>query len=131
MIIYASLNYSLISQFERLSTFLLNWCEANRLDINWSNTFAMYVTNKRLLFPKTIFLNDKIIEVVQSLKLLEVTIDNKLHFFSFVAYVWKMVNETLFSIKRLFFLHFSVRLQFFKSFILPNFDYCCSLFKNF
>ena len=91
----------------------------------------MFVTNKRLKLPTTISLNGKIIEVVQSFRLLGVTIDNKLSFSSYVANVCKMVNGKLFSIKRLFFLHFSVRLQFFKSFILPYFDYCCSLFIYF
>jgi hypothetical protein len=37
------------------------------------------------------------------------------------------VNKKLFSIKKLFHLPFVVRLQFFKTFILPLFDYCFSL----
>jgi hypothetical protein len=37
------------------------------------------------------------------------------------------VNKRLFSIRRLFYLNTSVKLQFFKSFILPIFDYCNTL----
>jgi hypothetical protein len=37
------------------------------------------------------------------------------------------INKRLFCIKRLTYLPLSVRLQFFKTFILPSFDYCSSL----
>ena len=39
----------------------------------------------------------------------------------------KIVNKKLFSIQRLFFLATSVKIHFFKTFILPYFDYCLSL----
>ena len=39
----------------------------------------------------------------------------------------KIINRKLFSIKRLFYLSTSVKVQFFKTFILPYFDYCLSL----
>ena len=38
-----------------------------------------------------------------------------------------MINRKLFAIKRLFFLPFDVKIQFFKSFILPYIDYCVTL----
>ncbi len=37
----------------------------------------------------------------------------------------------MYSIKRLFFLCTSVKIHFFKTFILPYFDYCLSLIINF
>ena len=40
--------------------------------------------------------------------------------------VCKQVNVKLFSIKRLSYLPFSMKLQFFKTFTLPLFDYCLS-----
>ena len=39
----------------------------------------------------------------------------------------KSINMRLFSIKRLFYLPFNIKLQFFKTFILPLFDYSLSL----
>jgi hypothetical protein len=30
---------------------LLDWCSKNRLDINWSKTFLMVITNKRIKIP--------------------------------------------------------------------------------
>ena len=81
--------------------------------------------------PKTLEVLETTIEVVEEFKLLGVTIDNKLSFKKHVANIRISVNKRLYSIKRLFFLHFSVKLQFFKAFILPHFDYCSSLFIYF
>ena len=56
---------------------------------------------------------------------------DKFTFNNYIVNICKKVNNKLFSIKRLAYLPFSVRLQFFKTFILPLFDYCLSLFlKN-
>ncbi len=43
----------------------------------------------------------------------------------------KNVNIKLYSIKRLFYLCQAVKLQFFKSFIMPHFDYCSTFFSYF
>ncbi len=42
-----------------------------------------------------------------------------------------MINRKMFSIKRLFQLSFSVKLQFFKTFVLPYFDNCRTLAIDF
>jgi len=44
-----------------------------------------------------------------------------------VATIGTSVNKKLYSIKRLFYLSTSVKMQFFKTFLLPHFDYCLSL----
>ena len=41
------------------------------------------------------------------------------------------MNRKLFAIKRLFYLDFDVKIQFFKTFILPYFDYCATLYIYF
>jgi hypothetical protein len=93
----------------------------------------MFVTNKRINLPKEIAVckdingTDIQVSVVNSFKLLGVTIDNKLNFSDHVSIVKKIVNRKLFSIKRLFYLCTSVKIHFFKTFILPYFDYCLSL----
>ena len=56
------------------------------------------------------------------------TIDNKLNFETYASLVKKTVNKKMYSIKRLFFLCQTVKLKFFKSFIMPHFDYCSTLF---
>jgi hypothetical protein len=67
------------------------------------------------------------VSVVNSFKLLGVTLDNKLNFTEHSSNLKKIVNKKLYSIKRLFFLCTSVKIHFFKTFILPYFDYCLSL----
>jgi hypothetical protein len=112
--------------FKDLSQFT-DWCKYNKLDINWSKTHFMVVTNKRINKPELLHFDGTDISVVDSFKLLGVTIDNKLNFLEHVAILRHTINKKLFSIKRLFYLSTSVKIQFFKSFILPFFDYCLSI----
>ncbi len=69
--------------------------------------------------------------MVQSFELLGVTIDNKLSFSKYVGYLKNAVNKKLHSIKRIFYLPTAVKIQFFKTFVMPYFDYCSSLFIYF
>ena len=118
---------NLVKKFETHIKYLLEWCAYNKMDINWAKTFFMIVTNQRLKQPKSICLLDKQVNVVNSFKLLGVEIDNKLNFSEFVHQTKKEINKKLFSIKKIFYLSKSVKIQFFKSFIMPHFDYCLSL----
>ena len=106
---------------------LNEWCKHNRLYINWSKTYLMIITNKRVNMPKSIDFDDISIEVVDHFKLLGVTIDNKLQFNKFVSLQCSQINKKMYSIKKLFYLPFEVKIQFFKTFLLPYFDYCISL----
>jgi hypothetical protein len=87
----------------------------------------MIVTNKRLVKPKSFVIDGIVIETVESFRLLGVTIDDKLSFNEHVSKQCSMIAKKLYMIKRLFYLPFAVKLQFFKSFILPYFDYAISL----
>ena len=109
---------------------LLKWCKFNRMDINWSKTFFMIVTAKhksKMMIPTSIEIDSHEVAVTDSFKLLGVLIDNDLTFNQHIVNICKNVNMKLFSIKKLAYLPFVVRLQFFKTFILPLFDYCLSL----
>ena len=117
----------MLLKFQEKIRTLINWCQYSKVDINWEKTYAMIITNKRLVKPKSIKLCDVNIEVVDKFKLLGVTLDSKLSFKPFSANLKKLVSAKLYSINRLFYLSFSVKLQFFKSFINPYFDYCLSL----
>jgi len=119
---------TLIERFVLKLKPLLDWCDHNKLDLNWSKTYFMFVTNKRVKLPDEISINPQIIvKVVKTFKLLGVTIDNKLNFTEHCSNLKKIINRKIFSIKRLFYLATSVKIQFFKTFILPYFDYCLSL----
>ena len=63
-------------------------------------------------------ISKNLVEVVQDLKILGVNIDNKLFFKKHVENTKCLVNRKIFSIKKLFYLSQSVKLQFFKTFIL-------------
>ena len=65
--------------------------------------------------------------VVETFKLLGVTIDCYLRFNDHVKHIKSAVNRKLFALKKLSFLSTSVKVKFFKSFILPHFDYCSAL----
>ena len=90
------------------------------MDINWSKTFFMIVTAKhksKMVIPNTIEVGTHSVAVTDSFKLLGVTIDNELTFKQHIVNICKSVNKKLFSIKKLFYLPFNVRLQFFKTLI--------------
>jgi hypothetical protein len=52
---------TLINRFENKLKKLLFWCQFNKLDINWSITFFMFVTNKRVKLPKEITVGSKLV----------------------------------------------------------------------
>ena len=117
----------IMKDFRLILADLLEWCSKNRLDINWTKTFFMVITNKRLAIPESFTFNDIIIKCVKEFKLLGVTIDNKLNFETHVSILGRSINSKLFSIKKIFGLSTDVKVQFFKTFILPYFDYCSTL----
>jgi len=106
---------------------LIEWCKSNALEINWNKTFCMIISNKS--FERPLFLNicDRAIKVVKEFKLLGVILDDNLNFQSHACNVSKMINKKLYSIRRIFGLSFLVKVQFFKTFILPYFDFCSGL----
>ena len=88
----------------------------------------MIITRKRIVIPDTIVLNGVSIKVVRQFKLLGVILDDKMLFNKHIASICIKINFRLYSIKKLFYLATSVKkVQFFKAFILPYFDYCLSL----
>jgi len=117
----------IINYFSKIINDLLLWCKNNRLDINWTKTFLMVFTNKRIKIPDSICFKEIEIKCVNEFKLLGITIDSKLSFNTHVSNLGRIINSKLFSIKRLFYLSTSVKVQFFKTFILPYFDYCLTL----
>ena len=106
---------------------LSDWCQHNRLAVNWSKTFLMLITNKQIEHPEFIECDNIKISLVKNFKLLGVLIDNKMNFLDFVASSILSINKKMYAINRLFYLSFSVKMHFFKAFILPFFDYGLSL----
>ena len=105
----------------------LECCSFNRLDINWSKTHFMFISNKKLKLPTSISIANSELTIVDCFKLLGVVIDNSLNFHKHIIKVIKDINTKLFSIKKLFFLPTKVKIQFFKTFILSYRNYCSTL----
>jgi hypothetical protein len=108
---------------------LLDWCNHNKMEINWLKTKAMIITSirkNRSDLPVELDLHNSV-EVVNEFKLLGVILDSKLNFSNQVLNLKKAITKKLFIIKNMFHLSSAVRLQFFKTFILPYFDYCLSI----
>ena len=107
---------------------LLEWTSHNRLHINWSKTKCMILTGQKQLNKPSVFkICASEVEIVTEFKLLGVLIDQSLSFDSHINLLKLNVNRKLFSIKKIFFLSKSVKIHFFKTFILPHFDYCATL----
>ena len=107
---------------------LSEWCKHNRLYINWSKTHIMFITNKRVILPSELTLDNIKVQSVDEFKLLGITIDNKLSFSSESSKQCTTISKKLFALNRIFYLPFNVKMQFFKTFIMPHFDYCMSLY---
>ena len=125
----ADQNYDdLINLFNKELSLLFEWCKHNCMEINWSKTYFLFINyNKKIVTLSEINFNNTIIKVVNTFKLLGVIIDSNLCFSDFVSTICFNVNKKRFSIKRVFFLSTAVKLQFFKTFCLPYFDYCLTL----
>ena len=115
------------AKMDRKFTQVTSWTQMNRMIINWTKTKAMFISRKDLPAPAAININNNQLQVVQDFKLLGININNHLDFSAHIAAIKKGINTRLFSIKKIYFLPTSVKLQFLKSFILPYFDYCLSL----
>jgi hypothetical protein len=120
---------TLINDFSSKFSTLSNWISYNHLFINWSKTKFMIVSNKKsIIKPNYLRLSGCPVERVTEFKLLGCLIDESLTFSNHTDLTRKLVYRKLHSIKSLFFLPFHCRLQFLKTFILPHFDYCSTLF---
>jgi hypothetical protein len=87
----------------------------------------MFITSKRIVVPDFLEIEAAKIWRVKKFKLLGVHLDDKLQFIDHAADICLSVNRRLYTIKKLFYLPYSVKIHFFKTFILPYFDYCISL----
>ena len=126
---FRNLNYdNLLVEFYSACDKLNRWCKYNRTDINWSKTEIMFICRKMskdsqgkkklFSFPESLNVFGNLVKVVSSFKLLGVHIDSKLNFRKHVSQLRIAINKRIYSFNRLFFLSFSVKLQFFKTFIL-------------
>ena len=115
------------AQMDRKFKQVTRWTSHNRMTINWLKTKAMFISRASKDNPASITIGCNQLEIVNDFKLLGIIISRNLDFSAHVSAIKKGINIRLFAIKKIYYLAASVKLQFFKSFILPYFDYCMSL----
>ena len=59
---------------------LLDWRKFNKLDFNWSKTYFMFITSQRVKLTIELLVSGLMVKIVDTFKLLGITIDNKLNF---------------------------------------------------
>ena len=118
---------SLINSFNESFKLALEWISYNNLCINWDKTKVMFLSKAHIKPPINVNLCGSNVEVVSDFKLLGICIDNGLIFNKYVDSLKKSVNTKLYSISKIFYLSYPIKIQFFKTFIQPHFDYCSSL----
>jgi hypothetical protein len=74
---------SVISSFKLGLKQIIEWCNYNRLFINWSKTFIMFVHNKRIITPTFLDCEGIHLTAVTKFKLLGFIIDQKFDFQQF------------------------------------------------
>ena len=113
-----------------------DWCEKNYMAINSSKTKVMYVASNHKVKqinddPPVIHFRNETLECSQEEKLLGVTIDDVLSWNTHVNNVLKKCNSLLYLLSRIkVFLTLPMRKLFYNSYILPHFDYCCTIWGN-
>jgi len=105
----------------------------------WDKTHAMFFPFSShdkinpLVYPSNIFIeiDNNFSEFVPETKILGVTLDNKLKFDKHISNVITKVNSKAFMLsKNLKMFSSNFRTTLFKIFIMPNFEYCSTLFSH-
>ena len=128
----------LIRTVENDMKLICEWLENNQLIINREKTYAMHFPpsshiTKQIIEPRpenlTIKVNDHYVDFVSETRVLGVILDSKLNFESHTETILKKVNSRTFILSRSIKMFPSkFRTSLFKLFIVPNFEYCSSLF---
>ena len=128
----------LVRSVENDMKIICEWLKNNQLIINRQKTFVIHFPpsshyTQRIMEPRleslTIKIDDHYVDFVNETRILGAIIDSKLNFSSHVDTIVTKVNSRSFILFRnlkMFLAKF--RTYLFKLFIVPNFEYCSSLF---
>ena len=117
---------NLIKILEDESKAAINWFSINHMIANPDKFKAIIFDKRNTDFSKTrLAVNGENLEIVTSVKLLGIQIDNQLNFNEHIKNICKSAANQLNALVRLrYFLGFEVRKVLVNSFILSNFNYC-------
>ena len=72
----------LLSKFSKKLEPLLDWCKFNKLDLNWSKRYSMFITSQRVKLPIEILLSGLLVKVVDTFRLLSIISQMQIAFYS-------------------------------------------------
>ena len=107
------------------------WCTFNNMSLHPKKTKCMLIGSRHKIKNTgqlTLRVNETYLENVSVQKILGVFIDNTLSWQTHIDYVCKRVNMKIALLKRmLFYINDDMKRLFYNSYILPLFDYCCTV----
>ena len=114
----------------------MNWCLNNGMVVNVPKTKAMLLSTRYKIAqimtnPPTLKIGDETIEISSNEKLLGINIDNVLSWSTQIENTIKKCNTLLYLLSRIkCYLSIPVRKLFYNAYILPQLDYCCTIWGN-
>jgi hypothetical protein len=114
--------------------YIADWCSQNSMILNASKSVLMPISLKGSSgLSAQVAMNDTVLEMVPSVKILGVIVDQKLSFKDHVKYILSRVNSRIFILKRLYNHGVNVesRLKFYSSCILPVILYAIEAWYGF
>ena len=107
------------------------WFSNNNLILNPDKCKSMMISNKIQIDDLTFAINGKPIPRVDSLELLGIVVEKSLYFSNHISKIAKKVGKQLDVLSRFKkILSRSTKLCLYKSFIIPHFSYCSSVWQN-
>ena len=107
------------------------WCTYNNMALHPQKTKCMVIGSKQKLRGDnhlTLKVNDCILENVNSQKVLGVFIDCNLSWHTHIDFVCKNLNNKISLLKHiLYYLTDDMKLMFYNAYLVPIFDYCCTI----
>ena len=111
------------------------WCKQNQMHLNLSKTHCMCVASRQKLAhiddKLNISIGGTVLSQVNSEKVLGVMIDNKLTWSHHINHIISKVNSLLALLRRIKkYLDHRTRVTFYNAYILPHFDFCCTIWGS-
>ena len=112
------------------------WCKQNKMVINVSKTNCMCIGSKQKLLTLSdcllkLSIDEKPLNETQCEKVLGLFIDPSLSWSKHIDFIISKVNTSLSLLRRIKkYLNHKARLLYYNAYILPQYDYCCSIWGN-
>ena len=107
------------------------WFKVNKLTLNPSKTKYIIFSNKNIIEPTNLIINQFQIERVNKIKFLGIFIDEKLNWKSHVTYVQNKVAKIIGIFNKVkFILNTTTLFKLYNALILPFLSYCCEVWGN-